>query len=126
MTTLDDIQQAAEGARQGAPVHVRHRLAVADLASGHGRKPVEIVNWIQGASVDAGMVAGRVTLNDFAQALANAEFVVPATVLAMVKALRAAEAMRDWYRKQMVGDEEVTGPASRFDAAMTELEQVKP
>lgn len=61
-----------------APVHVRHRLLVAELTSGHARKPVEMVNWIQGASNEAGEVAGRVKLNDFAQALANAESAQPA------------------------------------------------
>lgn len=61
-----------------SPVHVRHRLVVAELTSGHARKPVEMVNWIQGASNETGEVAGRVKLNDFAQALADAESTQPA------------------------------------------------
>ncbi len=55
----------------------------------------------------------------------NAAFIAaanPQTVLAMVEVIRAAEEMRSWYSKQMTGDEEVSGPASRFDAALATLE----
>lgn len=45
----------------------------------------------------------------------------PAAVLALVEALRAAQAMRSWYDKQMGPD----GPEVAFDAALAKLEQAK-
>jgi hypothetical protein len=123
MGILELLESKAKAATTGSPVHVRHRMVVAELTRGHGRKPAEMVDWIQGgwihvSSIDPGMVAGRVTLNDFAQALADAEIANPQTILALVEVVRAGVAMRGFCKDFSSAADYVT----ELDAALAKLE----
>ncbi len=97
-----------------ADVHVRHRLVVVELLSGHARKPVEMVNWIQAGIGDD--VSGRVSLNAFAQALADAE----AAGLASAQAAELAE--RKWIPvgERMPNNEQVVLVFGHYDGDLAD------
>ncbi len=56
-----------------AEVTKTHRLLAVDRLRAHGRKPGELVDWIQAGAGSCGEVSGRITLMELAQLLADRE-----------------------------------------------------
>lgn len=127
MTTFDEIQQAAEGATKGPWAEDDGNVFSQPISNANyeARSAARRDGLPQPPRGYDGLVAK--CSQELPNFDADARFITlcnPATVLAMVKALRAAEAMRS--AGTYVPPEYGTGPteeAAAFDAAMAELEK---